>query len=205
MQSAHSSTEHRNPCAHCIRLHGVAEIRAAARALSQKSRLTNALSIAVNEVRVALAAGRARAQAMALSCDDEAVRSGLRPFSERCACTRTHGRSSQTARELWRWSGTYIRSSDSEGARSVWLSRCSSDISAPLACPEQRSDRATFPGSGGRGYARGGGIYCSPLRSRSLTKRSPARPKAHVRPEPLRAEYARSQPLLVVGCRLSTS
>ena len=100
-----------------------AEIWAAARALSQKSRLTNALSIAVNEVRVALAAGRARAQAMALSCDDEAVRSGLRPFSERCACTRTHGRSSQTARELWRWSGTYIRSSDSEGARSVWLSR----------------------------------------------------------------------------------
>jgi hypothetical protein len=36
---------------------GFAEVRAAARACSQKSRLANALSIAANEVRVALAAG----------------------------------------------------------------------------------------------------------------------------------------------------
>jgi hypothetical protein len=35
---------------------GFAEVRAAARALSQKSRLANTLSIAVNEVRMALAA-----------------------------------------------------------------------------------------------------------------------------------------------------
>ena len=52
-----------------------AEIRAAARALSQKSRLTNALSIAVNEVRVALAAallssGRSGSRATASSRDD---------------------------------------------------------------------------------------------------------------------------------------
>ena len=52
-----------------------AEIRAAARALSQKSRLTNAPSIAVNEVRVALAAallssGRSGSRATAASCDD---------------------------------------------------------------------------------------------------------------------------------------
>ena len=39
-----------------------ADVRAAARALSQKSRLVNTLSIAVNEVRVALAA--------ALLCSD---------------------------------------------------------------------------------------------------------------------------------------
>ena len=56
-----------------------AEIRAAARALSQKSRLTNALSIAVNEVRVALAAallssGRSGSRAKASSRDDEAAR-----------------------------------------------------------------------------------------------------------------------------------
>jgi hypothetical protein len=37
-------------------LEGFSEIWSAARALSQKSRLTNALTIAVNEVRVALAA-----------------------------------------------------------------------------------------------------------------------------------------------------
>ena len=55
-----------------------AEIRAAARALSQKSRLTNALSIAVNEVRVALAAAllsscRSGSRATASSRDDEAA------------------------------------------------------------------------------------------------------------------------------------
>jgi hypothetical protein len=58
---------------------GFAEIRSAARALSQKSRLTNTLSIAVNEVRVALAAAllstaHTASSATALSRDDEAVR-----------------------------------------------------------------------------------------------------------------------------------
>jgi hypothetical protein len=58
---------------------GFAEIRSAARALSQKSRLTNTLSIVVNEVRVALAAaflstGHTASSATALSRDDEAVR-----------------------------------------------------------------------------------------------------------------------------------
>ncbi len=56
---------------------GLAEIRSAARALSQKSRLTNTLSIAVNEVRVALAAALLStghtASSTALSHDDEAV------------------------------------------------------------------------------------------------------------------------------------
>jgi hypothetical protein len=57
---------------------GFAKIRSAARALSQKSRLTNKLSIAVNEVRVALAAallstGHTASSATALSRDDEAV------------------------------------------------------------------------------------------------------------------------------------
>jgi len=59
-----------------------AEIRAAARALSHKSRLTNALSIAVNEVRVALAAallssGRPGAHVSVLSREDEAARLGV--------------------------------------------------------------------------------------------------------------------------------
>ena len=53
-----------------------ADIRAAARALSQKSRLRNALSIAVNSVRVALAAAalcadRSASPATVLSREDE--------------------------------------------------------------------------------------------------------------------------------------
>jgi hypothetical protein len=57
---------------------GFAEILSAARALSQESRLTNTLSIAVNEVRFALAAallstGHTASSATALSRDDEAV------------------------------------------------------------------------------------------------------------------------------------
>ena len=56
--------------------------------------------------------------------------------------------------------------------------------------------------------AGGPGLNRSPRRSRSLTKCSPARQKARAwpaRPEPLRAECARSQPVLVVGSRLSAS
>ena len=56
-----------------------AAVRAAARALSHKSRLTNALSITVNEVRVSLAAAllstdRSAAPDTVLSRDDEAAR-----------------------------------------------------------------------------------------------------------------------------------
>jgi len=56
-----------------------AAVRAASRALSHKSRLANALSIAVNEVRVSLAAAllstdRSAAPVTVLSRDDEAAR-----------------------------------------------------------------------------------------------------------------------------------
>jgi hypothetical protein len=58
---------------------GFAEVRAAARACSQKSRLANALSIAANEVRVALAAGllsadRSTLGITVLTREDEAAR-----------------------------------------------------------------------------------------------------------------------------------
>jgi hypothetical protein len=65
-----------------------ADVRAAARALSQKSRLVNALSIAVNEVRVALAAALLCSDLPAEPepCEDvksraEAVRRALRLYS----------------------------------------------------------------------------------------------------------------------------
>jgi hypothetical protein len=68
-----------------------ADVRAAARALSQKSRLANALSIAVNKVRVALAAALLctdlpDASAEPEPCEDvescaEAVRRALRLYS----------------------------------------------------------------------------------------------------------------------------
>ena len=63
-----------------------AEVRAAARALSQKSRLSNALSIAVNEVRVSLAAALLCSDQQGVGCDQredaearsETVRRALR-------------------------------------------------------------------------------------------------------------------------------
>ena len=66
-----------------------AEVRAAARALSQKSRLSNALSIAVNEVRVSLAAALLCSDQQGVGCDQredaearsETVRRALRLHS----------------------------------------------------------------------------------------------------------------------------
>jgi VIT1/CCC1 family predicted Fe2+/Mn2+ transporter len=72
-----------------------ADVRAAARALSQKSRLANALSIAVNEVRVALAAALLCTDLPGASAESEtnedaesraeAVRCALRLYSHALA------------------------------------------------------------------------------------------------------------------------
>jgi hypothetical protein len=90
----------------------------AARALSQKSRLTNTLSIAVNEVRVALAAallstGHTSSSATALSRDDEAVRLDN---IERGMHLHAHARAVLS-------DCAHVCGSDPEGLGSIWLSR----------------------------------------------------------------------------------
>ena len=88
-----------------------ADIRAAARALSQKSRLRNALSIAVNSVRVALAAAalcadRSASPATVLSREDELHRLDT---IGRFGCTRTPMRYLWTVRDLWPRTGFFLR------------------------------------------------------------------------------------------------
>jgi hypothetical protein len=80
-----------------------AAVRAAARALSHKSCLSNAIT--VNEVRVFLAAAllstdRSAAPDTVLSRDDSTSSSG------RYACTRISVQSSPTVRDRWRRNGT---------------------------------------------------------------------------------------------------
>ena len=72
-------------------------VRAAARALSHKSRLTNALSITVNEVRVSLAAAllstdRSAAPDTVLSRDDEAARLDTSDTTQRAFRLHAHAR-----------------------------------------------------------------------------------------------------------------
>ena len=105
-----------------IALDGFAVIRSAARGLSQKSRLNNALSIVITEVRVALAAaflsaGRVRRQPCSLAT---MRRFGSTPSRGECACTHTHGRSSQIAQA--RGVAHICRSDPESVGGQIWLS-----------------------------------------------------------------------------------